>query len=800
MSGLKSFFIGPKSENGDLVENLIVDILRDQFYWRKNYHPADKPYISEFDKSQEDFQKYETKLRQELYNILSELKNGTPFFSPRYIGHMVSETTIPSIVGYFAAMLYNPNNVSSEASPVTTEYELKVGKMLCNMVGYSIDNSWGHITSGGTVANLEAMWVSRNLLYLPIAIFNAIKELIASKEEFQMLKDFKLGDKNFLEFSPWELLNINPQITLELTTKIKDFIYETNIKTQNITCLPKRLKNSISELLETTIKKNTIQSLGIFNFYQINKNLFENIKLPVVLVPQTKHYSYAKIFDLLGLGSSPETLVEISCDENFRMNTKELEKKIQELSKNRVPIATIISVFGTTEEGAIDNHKEVSELRKKLEKELGVSFYLHSDAAWGGYIASVIYDAAIIEEVEGVEKYKEVTNFHDYVKKKFPYKSQKKIEHLYSSIKALREYDSITIDPHKLGYIPYSAGSILFKSYLVKNILSSTAPYVFYEDNTNNFKFIGKYILEGSKPGAAASSCYLSHKVIPLNLEGYGKIILGTFSSASYLYHRFMEYNNEKENHFNIIPISEPDSNIVCFVVNFRGNSQLKKLNEITDKVYKRFSFKNKENNIAQGYDYIISKTHFDFEQYKGLAISNLLEISLGKDYSLKNNQEDKINILRVTCMNALLATSQGVEQLDGFIDTLESFLSKNYLKIVLYSSNELKEKLEKLLVNIEHNLTIKIDLEIRTLDKNNISLNDESLVILDFNNHNNETLELFYNLKEEISNKTPIFLFSNKNDLNFIEELETKGFDIEIDKIVNFESIENSIVNLIVN
>ncbi|MFN8674606.1 MAG: pyridoxal-dependent decarboxylase [Candidatus Sericytochromatia bacterium] len=795
MNALKSFFIGPKSENGDLVESLIVDILRDQFYWRKNYHPSDKPYISEFDKSQEDFKKYETKLKQELYNILSELKNGTPFFSPRYIGHMVSETTIPSIVGYFAAMLYNPNNVSSEASPVTTEYELKVGKMLCNMVGYGISDSWGHITSGGTVANLEAMWVSRNIFYLPIAIFNALKELIELKDEFKILKDFELNNKKFMEFSAWELLNINPQITLELTEKIKTFIYKQKMKEQNITHLPKRLINWIDETLDTTIKKNTIQSLGVFKFYEKNKILFQNINLPVILVPQTKHYSYAKIFDLLGLGSSPETLVEIDCDENFRMNTKALDKKIQELTKENIPIISVISVFGTTEEGAIDNHKEVSDLRKRLEKEIGVSFYLHSDAAWGGYIASVIYEDSIIEEIEGIEKYKEVHNFYEYVKKQFPYKSPKKIDHLYSSIKALKEYDSITIDPHKLGYIPYSAGSILFKSSLVKNILSSTAPYVFYEDNTNNFKFIGKYILEGSKPGAAASSCYLSHKVIPLNLEGYGKIILGTFSSASYLYHKFIEYNNEKENHFNIIPISEPDSNIVCFVVNFRNNNDLTKLNEITDKVYKRFSFKNKENNIAQGYDYIVSKTHFDFEHYKGLALSTLLEASLGKNNLI--NDENKINILRVTCMNALLATEHGVEQLDAFMDTLKAFLDKNYVKISLYSSNQSKEKLCKLLTNIEENLTIKVDLEIKTLDKNNITFQEENLIILDFNEID---FNIFATLKQKTFNKVPIFVLSDNKSLDFIESLEIKGFNYDIDRIVDFDSIETNILKLMLN
>ena len=57
-------------------------------------------------------------------------------------------------------MLYNPNNVATEASPFTTIVEKYVGQQLCLMLGYHIgqplDNptkqqelkpdAWGHIT------------------------------------------------------------------------------------------------------------------------------------------------------------------------------------------------------------------------------------------------------------------------------------------------------------------------------------------------------------------------------------------------------------------------------------------------------------------------------------------------------------------------------------------------------------------------------------------------------------------------------------------------------------------------------
>ena len=83
---------------------------------------------------------------------------------------MTSDQTIPSILGYFAGMLYNPNNVTPEAAPVTVQWELEVGADILRMLGFQpppkhvgpggvkTEFGWAHVTSGGTVANLEALW------------------------------------------------------------------------------------------------------------------------------------------------------------------------------------------------------------------------------------------------------------------------------------------------------------------------------------------------------------------------------------------------------------------------------------------------------------------------------------------------------------------------------------------------------------------------------------------------------------------------------------------------------------------
>lgn len=98
---------------------------------------------------------------------VSQLLGGhsAPFWSPRYEAHMCTDLTMPGLLGYFMTMLYNPNNVALEASPLTTVAEFKAGQQLCNLFGYNIDEknkgeplAWGHITCGGTVANIESIW------------------------------------------------------------------------------------------------------------------------------------------------------------------------------------------------------------------------------------------------------------------------------------------------------------------------------------------------------------------------------------------------------------------------------------------------------------------------------------------------------------------------------------------------------------------------------------------------------------------------------------------------------------------
>ena len=83
-----------------------------------------------------------------------------PFFHPRYAGQMLKPPHPVAVAGYLAAMLVNPNNHALDGGPGTSALEVEVVAQLVAMFGLP-DRTLGHLTSSGTMANLEALWVAR---------------------------------------------------------------------------------------------------------------------------------------------------------------------------------------------------------------------------------------------------------------------------------------------------------------------------------------------------------------------------------------------------------------------------------------------------------------------------------------------------------------------------------------------------------------------------------------------------------------------------------------------------------------
>jgi glutamate/tyrosine decarboxylase-like PLP-dependent enzyme len=89
------------------------------------------------------------------------LRDNYPFFHPSYAGQMLKPPHPAAVAGYLTAMLINPNNHALDGGPVTGPMEKEVVATLAEMFG--LRTHLGHLTSSGTIANLEALYVAREL-------------------------------------------------------------------------------------------------------------------------------------------------------------------------------------------------------------------------------------------------------------------------------------------------------------------------------------------------------------------------------------------------------------------------------------------------------------------------------------------------------------------------------------------------------------------------------------------------------------------------------------------------------------
>lgn len=579
---LKALFLGDKGENADLFKELLIKMVDEHVGWRQNYQPQDLPVITPQDKSSQSFEETADHIRSVMDLLSSNLRtNSLPWHSAgRFWGHMNSETLMPAIIGYTAAMLWNGNNVAYESSPATSQMEEEVGHEFAALMSYKKGESWGHICADGSIANLEGLWYARNMKSLPLAVKEVAPQLVEDK-------------------SDWELLNMTTEEILDIIEKIPEKIDD--------------------------IKANSARS---------GEHLQE---LGKWLIPQTKHYSWLKSADIIGIGL--DNVEAINVDHNYRMDIGKLEEKIRELVAEKIPILGVVGVIGTTEEGQVDRIDKIVELREKLAKE-GIYFYIHIDAAYGGYARSIFLDEN--NEFIDYEKIDEVYEKYSI----FNEKNEWLTEDIYNSFKAIMHAETVTIDPHKMGYIPYSAGGIVVKDIRMRDVISYFATYVF-EKGADIPALLGAYMLEGSKAGATAASVWTAHKVLPLNVTGYGKL-LGASIEGAYRFYHFLQDKQFKvgDKTIHVYPLTKPDFNMVDYVFNEEGNTDLAKMNKLNHDFFGEASYV--KGNIYHN-EFITSHTDFAVPDYGNSPLPYVKSLGFSEE---EWEKERKVTILRACALS----------------------------------------------------------------------------------------------------------------------------------------------------
>ena len=102
------------------------------------------------------------RVQEVLAELTDRLDNNFPYFHPHYAGQMLKPPHPVAIAAYLATMMINPNNHSIDGGPATTQMEREVLRDMAKMFGYP-ENFLGHLTWSGTTANLEALWIGREI-------------------------------------------------------------------------------------------------------------------------------------------------------------------------------------------------------------------------------------------------------------------------------------------------------------------------------------------------------------------------------------------------------------------------------------------------------------------------------------------------------------------------------------------------------------------------------------------------------------------------------------------------------------
>ncbi len=133
-------------ELGEQLRTAVAEMAR----WMDEYggfspHPSLDVELGELERAAEE--------------LRTRLRDNYPFFHPRYVGQMLKPPHPAAVIGYITAMLVNPNNHALDGGPATARMEKEVVSQLATMFGF--EQHLGHLTSSGTIANLEALFVAR---------------------------------------------------------------------------------------------------------------------------------------------------------------------------------------------------------------------------------------------------------------------------------------------------------------------------------------------------------------------------------------------------------------------------------------------------------------------------------------------------------------------------------------------------------------------------------------------------------------------------------------------------------------
>jgi glutamate/tyrosine decarboxylase-like PLP-dependent enzyme len=597
-----------------------------------------------------------------------------PFHNPRYVGHMLSEVSLPSLLGYFAGMLHNDNTVTPEAGPVGAMLEHAACSRVLRMLGYQAPPrlprrgapaaayaqavarggyGWSHLTSGGSSANLEALWVARTVRQVSLAVAE-----VCRTQAWPITVHGPDGTPiDVRALSPREIWLLKPRDAIQLFFDFR-----------------KLLAGSAGPDQTAHDPWPVLADSGFAPQNGLSALLRE--LSPVVFVTPAAHYSIAKSTNLLGFGQ--HAIRPIPFDRQMRADVIALRGQLLSLKPEEVPLC-VVAVAGTTVDGTVDPVHRFAALRTECETRHGLSFWLHADAAYGGYLRSLLRRPK--------QSAPTISQPAPLALRRADYTADVALDwrkgNTAQALRVLPLADSITCDNHKLGYNPYPSGLIAFRDDRVRAFVSQRAPYITSSCDHEcwtpartvaeeegivqaiTHEAYGVYTLECSRPGAAASALWLATHTIQLNRDGHGRLLAQTLRAARELYEWLVRWPEVLaaeglDAAVEFIPIAgrPPDSNVVVFAAKPAGTCSLEVLNSLTRALHRRFqiSAEGGEQRHPATQDYWLSKSVYRARDFNAVSLTSFwqragIELAAGSE-DLRTFEQDGLFALRAAVMN----------------------------------------------------------------------------------------------------------------------------------------------------
>ena len=101
------------------------------------------------------------RIREVMDEVATRMQDNYPYYHPRYAGQMMKPPHPVARIAYMLSLWINPNNHALDGGIASSAMEKEAVAAIATMFGF--DRALGHLCGGGTMANMEALWVAGKL-------------------------------------------------------------------------------------------------------------------------------------------------------------------------------------------------------------------------------------------------------------------------------------------------------------------------------------------------------------------------------------------------------------------------------------------------------------------------------------------------------------------------------------------------------------------------------------------------------------------------------------------------------------